>query len=279
MPGTVSASTTWSFESTLSSRTRAGSSLSRNTAIGPRRRRATPSVMRYNSTPGATASAGPRPPDGRVPAHPHTIATRTATLQSRALRLIDWSILSRHGAPRFPAPGQHRPGIHGTDRLAGGPHLAQPRRPNRGRASGRARFAPATPSASSRRRPPPTSRSSSTSSANRSRALGLKVKIGRHVMDRHGSLGGTDKDRAADINRFFADRRRARDHPDARRLGQRAAAAAARLRRPSRPESEDHARLQRHHGAAERHSRAHRPRHVSRPERRRPVGQTTRSTG
>lgn len=35
--------------------------------------------------------------------------------------------------------------------------------------------------------------------------LGLKVRIGPHVMDRHGSLGGQDKDRAADINRFFAD--------------------------------------------------------------------------
>lgn len=36
-------------------------------------------------------------------------------------------------------------------------------------------------------------------------ALGLKVKVGRHIMDRHGSLGGQDEDRAADINRFFAD--------------------------------------------------------------------------
>jgi len=36
-------------------------------------------------------------------------------------------------------------------------------------------------------------------------ALGLKVKIGEHVRDRHGSLGGADRDRAADINRFFAD--------------------------------------------------------------------------
>ncbi|NQW02539.1 MAG: LD-carboxypeptidase [Acidobacteria bacterium] len=35
--------------------------------------------------------------------------------------------------------------------------------------------------------------------------LGLKVKLGPHVMDRHGSLGGQDKDRAADINQFFAD--------------------------------------------------------------------------
>jgi len=37
-------------------------------------------------------------------------------------------------------------------------------------------------------------------------ALGLKVKVGEHVMNRRGSLGGQDRDRAADINRFFADR-------------------------------------------------------------------------
>ncbi len=36
-------------------------------------------------------------------------------------------------------------------------------------------------------------------------ALGLKVKIGEHVLSRHGYLAGTDKDRAADINRFFKD--------------------------------------------------------------------------
>lgn len=35
--------------------------------------------------------------------------------------------------------------------------------------------------------------------------LGLVVKAGAHVMDRHGSLGGLDTDRAADINGFFAD--------------------------------------------------------------------------
>ena len=35
--------------------------------------------------------------------------------------------------------------------------------------------------------------------------LGLKVRIGEHVRDRHGSLGGVDADRAADMNRFFAD--------------------------------------------------------------------------
>jgi muramoyltetrapeptide carboxypeptidase len=36
-------------------------------------------------------------------------------------------------------------------------------------------------------------------------ALGLKVKIGEHVLSRHGYLSGTDKERAADINRFFKD--------------------------------------------------------------------------
>lgn len=37
-------------------------------------------------------------------------------------------------------------------------------------------------------------------------ALGLKVRIGRHVLSRHGYLAGADKDRASDINGFFADR-------------------------------------------------------------------------
>jgi muramoyltetrapeptide carboxypeptidase len=36
-------------------------------------------------------------------------------------------------------------------------------------------------------------------------ALGLKVKLGRHVLARHGYLAGADKDRADDINGFFAD--------------------------------------------------------------------------
>jgi muramoyltetrapeptide carboxypeptidase len=36
-------------------------------------------------------------------------------------------------------------------------------------------------------------------------ALGLKVKTGEHLMERHGYLAGADKDRAEDINRFFAD--------------------------------------------------------------------------
>jgi len=36
-------------------------------------------------------------------------------------------------------------------------------------------------------------------------ALGLKVRIGGHLLDRHGYLAGQDKDRADDINRFFAD--------------------------------------------------------------------------
>lgn len=36
-------------------------------------------------------------------------------------------------------------------------------------------------------------------------ALGLTVKVGRHVLARHGYLAGKDKERAADINAFFAD--------------------------------------------------------------------------
>ena len=36
-------------------------------------------------------------------------------------------------------------------------------------------------------------------------ALGLNVKIGKHVLARHGYLAGNDKDRAADINEFFSD--------------------------------------------------------------------------
>src|SRR6476619_1733738 len=36
-------------------------------------------------------------------------------------------------------------------------------------------------------------------------ALGLEVKIGGHLLDRHGYLAGQDKDRAGDINRFFSD--------------------------------------------------------------------------
>jgi muramoyltetrapeptide carboxypeptidase len=37
-------------------------------------------------------------------------------------------------------------------------------------------------------------------------ALGLKVRVGEHAMSRHGSLGGTDRERAGDINGFLADR-------------------------------------------------------------------------
>ncbi len=36
-------------------------------------------------------------------------------------------------------------------------------------------------------------------------ALGLKMKTGKHLLDRHGYLAGTDKDRAEDINTMFAD--------------------------------------------------------------------------
>jgi muramoyltetrapeptide carboxypeptidase len=37
-------------------------------------------------------------------------------------------------------------------------------------------------------------------------ALGFKVKAGAHAYDRHGYFAGPDRDRAADINRFFADK-------------------------------------------------------------------------
>ena len=36
-------------------------------------------------------------------------------------------------------------------------------------------------------------------------ALGLKVRLGQHMLDRHGYLAGDDRARAADINTFFAD--------------------------------------------------------------------------
>ncbi|HEY0156599.1 MAG TPA: LD-carboxypeptidase [Thermoanaerobaculia bacterium] len=37
--------------------------------------------------------------------------------------------------------------------------------------------------------------------------LGFKVAIGEHAFDRHGYFAGTDRDRAADVNRMFADDR------------------------------------------------------------------------
>ena len=38
------------------------------------------------------------------------------------------------------------------------------------------------------------------------RSLGLVPRLAPHVLERYGYLGGKDKDRAADINQFFADR-------------------------------------------------------------------------
>ena len=35
--------------------------------------------------------------------------------------------------------------------------------------------------------------------------LGLKTKVGRHALDRRGYFAGTDAERAADVNRMFAD--------------------------------------------------------------------------
>jgi muramoyltetrapeptide carboxypeptidase len=37
------------------------------------------------------------------------------------------------------------------------------------------------------------------------RAFGLEPRLGAHVRDRHGYLAGKDENRAADVNRFFAD--------------------------------------------------------------------------
>lgn len=36
--------------------------------------------------------------------------------------------------------------------------------------------------------------------------LGLKVKLGRHILERYGYLAGLDRDRATDINTMFADK-------------------------------------------------------------------------
>ena len=44
-------------------------------------------------------------------------------------------------------------------------------------------------------------------------ALGLKTRVGEHLLDRHGYLAGEDKARAADINALFADRSVAAIHP------------------------------------------------------------------
>jgi muramoyltetrapeptide carboxypeptidase len=44
-------------------------------------------------------------------------------------------------------------------------------------------------------------------------ALGLRVRMGEHLLARHGYLGGEDKARADDINAFFADPTVAAVHP------------------------------------------------------------------
>jgi muramoyltetrapeptide carboxypeptidase len=44
-------------------------------------------------------------------------------------------------------------------------------------------------------------------------ALGLTVRLGEHLLERHGYLGGDDKARAADINALFADKEVAAIHP------------------------------------------------------------------
>jgi muramoyltetrapeptide carboxypeptidase len=44
-------------------------------------------------------------------------------------------------------------------------------------------------------------------------AVGLTVRLGEHLLERHGYLGGDDKARAADINALFADKEVAAIHP------------------------------------------------------------------
>jgi muramoyltetrapeptide carboxypeptidase len=44
-------------------------------------------------------------------------------------------------------------------------------------------------------------------------ALGLQVKLGEHMMERHGYLAGDDKARAADLNAFFGDASVSAVHP------------------------------------------------------------------
>jgi hypothetical protein len=44
-------------------------------------------------------------------------------------------------------------------------------------------------------------------------ALGLTVRLGTHMMERHGYLAGDDETRAADINALFADTEVAAIHP------------------------------------------------------------------
>ncbi|AFZ14329.1 peptidase U61 LD-carboxypeptidase A [Crinalium epipsammum PCC 9333] len=36
-------------------------------------------------------------------------------------------------------------------------------------------------------------------------SLGLKAKLGKHILDRYGDIAGKDSDRAADVNQMFAD--------------------------------------------------------------------------
>ena len=97
-------------------------------------------------------------------------------------------------------------------------------------------------------------------------ALGLKVRLGEHLLDRHGYLAGEDKARAADINALFADRSVAAIHPIRGGWG------SSRLLPyldfdVIRRNPEDPARLQRHHGAAALDSRQDRPRDVPRADR------------
>ena len=80
-------------------------------------------------------------------------------------------------------------------------------------------------------------------------ALGFKVRVGEHMLERHGYLAGEDKARADGHQQGVRRQVRRRRPRDPRRLGQRAAAALSGLRRIRRNPKVLH-RLQRHHRAA-----------------------------
>ena len=61
------------------------------------------------------------------------------------------------------------------------------------------------PSASSTRRAPRFFARTSTSRFESLAALGLKTKLGTHLLDRYGYLAGRDRDRASDTHEMFAD--------------------------------------------------------------------------
>ena len=109
-------------------------------------------------------------------------------------------------------------------------------------------------------------------------ALGLKVQVGGHVLDRHGYLAGQDSRSRCRHQPFLRRSGSARGAAIARRLGRQPAAAVPRLRRHP-PQPEDRARLQRHHRAPHGDRRQDRPDHLPRPERHGTLGRVLGELG